>query len=401
MKEDVSILIVDDSKAIRGVLTELLTDFDVKKVDSCGDGESALQKISSDPTAYDAIFVDLHMEGMDGLELMHQLHNIRYPGGVVVMSALDTKILEFTLEVISAYNLRVLGSIEKPFEKSLIAFMIKRIRSFVPPYSFADKKLMRRREVMEAIQERRVMCYFQPKISLAENKVIGVECLARLQSRDGATLSPISFLPVVERFNLMGVFTDAIFDIAIPKFLEFQDCINNACSLSVNISPRQLYNDALPDTLNEYMARYQFDRSQLLLEITENYALRDDVQLKNLNRLSIHGFNLSLDDYGAGYTNLRQLKNIPFKEIKIDAQMVEGISRDRVLQVIVESVRNVTNELNLKLIAEGVEYIEDMDTLKKINVDAYQGYLLCRPKPVDELIRWFHSWQNVKQKKAG
>ena len=390
---DTSVLIVDDSRAICEALKAMLKDYGITRVDTCHNGDDAFQRTEKDPSAYDAMFVDLHMEGMDGLELMHKLHNIRYRGGIVVMSALDKKIIEFTLEVVSNYNLRVLGSAEKPLEKTLIAFMVKRIKNYFPVASRRGK-VFKRREVYQAIKNNRVVTYFQPKISSIDNSVLGLECLVRLDLEDCGIVPPNTFLPVAERFDLIETLTDATLNLAFPQFTRF--CQQHAldCDLAINISPLQLFNDLLPETLSEYLNRYELPMEKVVVEITEHHAIRDDRQLKNLNRLRIHGFSLSLDDYGAGYTNLRQLKNLPFNEIKLDAQLVDGIHNDKVLQIIVESVRKVTTEMGLTLIAEGISDSKDLLVLNDIGVDGYQGYLFCRPKPIDEMSRWYQAWKN-------
>ncbi len=389
-----AVLVIDDSRAICQLLNAMLKDFGITMVDYCHSGEEALHKLERDPTAYDALFIDLHMDGMDGLELIHQLNEMHYRGGIIVMSALDKKILDFTLEVISNYNLRVLGSAEKPLEKTLIAFMVKRIKSYFPQVSRAEK-VLKRREVYDAIKKNRVRSYFQPKISARDNSVLGLECLVRLDMGPGGVISPAAFLPVAERFELIESLMDATLLSAIPQFKAFCQRENCNCSLAINLSPLQLYNNLLPESLSEYLTRFDLPKEQVVLEITENHAIREENQLKNLNRLRIHGFKLSLDDFGAGFTNLRQLKNLPFNEIKLDAQLIDGIHRDKVLQVIVESIRNVTAEMGLSLIAEGISDSRDLAVVNSMDVDAYQGFLFCRPKPLEELVRWHQAWQKT------
>jgi len=378
----------------------MLVDFGVARVDFCLNAEDALLKIVKDPAAYDALFVDLHLDGMDGLELMHKLNEICYRGGIVVMSGLEKKILDFTLEVISNYNLRILGSAEKPLEKTLIAFMVKRIQNYHPVITRREK-VLKRREVYEAIKDNRVLTYFQPKISAIDNSLIGLECLARLNINGLGIVSPAAFLQVAERFDLIDALTDTILNQALPQYKAFCDRHSGNYKLAVNISPLQLYNDLLPDILQDYLRRFDVETKQVIIEITENHAIRDETQLKNLNRFRIHGYPLSLDDYGAGFTNLRQLKSLPFNEIKLDGQLINGIHADKVLQVIVQSVHKVTQEMGLFLIAEGISDSKDLIVTNDIGVDAYQGYLFCRPKPMDELERWYSVWKKTINSESG
>lgn len=387
----ISVLIVDDSLAICQVLAAMLKEYRVDVADYCLSAEEALSRLTAEPTRYDAIFVDLHLQGMDGLELMHQLSELQYAGGIIVMSGLEKRIIDFTLEVISNYALRVLGSIEKPLDKALVGFMVKRISNYYPVLRRNEKQLSPR-EIMAAIEDKRVRVYFQPKISSIDNSLVGLEALVRLQIKH-SIISPVSFINVAERFRLIDPLTGAILDAALPVFRNFRCQTGATCSLAINISPLQLYNNDLPATLQAYLRKHDVNISQVVLEITENHAIRDERQLKNLNRLRIHGYRLSLDDYGAGFTNLRQLQKLPFNEIKLDGQLVQGIHSDKLLQVIVRSIRTLTKEMGLKLIAEGVADARDLVEMNDIGVDAYQGYLFCRPKPMDELIRWHAAWQ--------
>ncbi|MFT7559160.1 MAG: EAL domain-containing protein (putative c-di-GMP-specific phosphodiesterase class I) [Flavobacteriales bacterium] len=393
MDNAIRALIVDDSLAICQLLDEYLQHFGVDYAESCHCGEDALRLVKADPARFDAIFVDLHMEGMDGLELMHQLSDIRYRGGVIIISALNNRIINFTLELVSSYHLRVLGSMEKPFESSLIAFMVRRIRNSHKDV-FTNEELPKRRDVQNAIRHGQLRIYFQPLISSKDNSILGFECLTRLDMGADGILQPAQFMPVVERFNLFEPLMEALFDAAGKVIPSIQACVGNDIRFSFNVSPQQLFNDNFPDLVSDYLDNHNIDKNIITLEITENQALTEEQQLKNLNRLRIHGFRLSLDDYGAGFTNLRQIKSLPFNEIKLDALMIEGLHNDRVLRVIVESICKVTAALELSVVAEGVSNAEDLLVISHLNIDSYQGYLFCRPKPTEEILRWVKHWQD-------
>ncbi len=392
MGSTIRALIVDDSLAICQLLAEYLQHFGVDYVEVRHCGEDALRLVKADPTRFDVIFVDLHMDGMDGLELMHQLSDIRYRGGVVIISALNNRIINFTLELVSNYHLRVLGSMEKPLESSQIAFMVRRIHNSHKEV-LTSEELPKRRDVQHAIKHGQLKVYFQPLISSKDNSISAFECLSRLDMGADGILQPDQFMPVVERFNLFESLTEALFDAAGKVIPSIQECVGRNVGFNFNISPQQLFNDNFPDLISDYLDLHNIDKSIITLEITENQALAEDQQLKNLNRLRIHGFRLSLDDYGAGFTNLRQIKNLPFNEIKLDALMIDGLHKDRVLRVIVESICKVTEALELSVVAEGISNAEDLLALSNLDIESYQGYLFCRPKPAEEILRWIKHWQ--------
>ncbi len=392
MSSNPSLLIVDDSLAICKYLQAVFDEFGINKVEACQDGLTALNLVERNPAEFDAIFIDLHMDGMDGLELISRLHDIRYRGGVVIISALDKRILDFAFEIVSNFNLRIIGLIEKPIENSVLAFILKRIKN-LRPVELEDPRYIKRRELFEAIKNNQVLTWFQPKISSRDNSVMGLECLCRLSSIDQTIILPGRFIPVAEKFGLIEALMESILDTVLPQYIEFVEKSGIQPTLSINVSPLQLRNDMLPEMITEYLNKYGIDRDNLLLEITENHAIREKVQLKNLNRLRIHGYKLSLDDYGAGFTNLRQLKNMPFNEIKLDAALIDGIARDKVLQVIVESIEKVSHKLDIQLIAEGIFDPIDLEVLQNIGVDGFQGFIFCRPKPLEELLRWYRVWK--------
>lgn len=393
----ISVLIVDDSEALCLYLCELLKSLGVEYVDYCLDAEAALLRIEGNPHAWDAVFIDLHMEGMDGLQLMHKLDEMRFLGGIVVMSALDRKILDFTNEIISKYNLRVLGSVHKPFEEVTIAFLVKRIRNFKPGAGPEKQNLLKRKQVQMALEQNRIVPYFQPIVNPENNKLLSLECLVRLDIDGQGTVLPSAFISVAERFNLIAPMTLSTLNCVLPQFEYFCEKTQVHCQLSVNLSPLQLNDSALPDQLYDCVLQHNVEPKKIIFEITENSPLRSEEQNRNLNRLRIKGFDLALDDFGAGFTNLGQVSSMPYTQVKLDRQMIQGISQDRVLGVIAKSVLSITQELNISLVAEGVETPADLKCLTDLGIKNFQGFLFCRPKPLGELIRWWQAWKKVTQ----
>lgn len=387
-------LIVDDSKAICYLLRDMLQHFGIAIVEVCHDGEAAIELLEQSSSDFDAVFVDLHMEGMDGLELMHRLHKMHYRGGVVIISSLDKRIVDYTMEVVSNYSIRLLGSIEKPIERSIVAFMARRILSAKKSIVEIDK-LPKRREILEALNENLLRAYFQPVIDGDTNSIHALECLSRLELSGYGPMSPREFMPVVERFDLLDIFTEKLFTVAAPAYRYLLENTDIRCPLNINLSPKQLYSDELPETLATYAAKFDLANESLCLEITEDYSLTEEPQQKNLSRLGINGFKLSLDDYGAGYTNLYQVTNMPFDSIKLDAELINGMHKDKVLRIIVESVHRITQELDIDLIAEGIADADDLMSLNQIGIRYFQGYFFARPKPANELVRWYNNWNKT------
>ncbi len=128
--------------------------------------------------------------------------------------------------------------------------------------------------------------------------------------------------------------------------------------------------------------------------MTESYAVENIDQMETLNRLRIHGFGLALDDYGTGYTNIQQLKSLPYTEIKIDRSLIYNICNDKLSQVVAQALFDIFEELNVSIVTEGVELATDLDYLNALNVPIkLQGFIISRPKEVNSICRWHRNWK--------
>jgi len=390
-------LIVDDSQIACEALKLELEAFDVQLVDTCESGERALELLDQVKAHYDAIFVDLHMDGMDGIELIRELHERHYRGGVVIVSALDESIVQHTSEVVRKLHLQLLGSISKPFDRSLVAFMVRRIKNLQP--ASLDLLPVSKSFVRNAIDEQRVLPYFQPLIDGTNNSLLGLEALSRLVDKSGKVLLPNQFLPTIERFDLFNEFMPSFLRIALRQYKKISTRLNIDANLRVNLSASQLENPRLPDLLLSHVHEAELEPNQLTLEVSEKFD-QSDVQLSNLGRLRIAGFTLSLDEYGAGFTNLRQLQTLPIDELKLDRELVNGMHRDKALRTIVESIKQVADQHDVRVVANGVHDPSDLILLDSLGLRYYQGHFFSRPKPVGECIRWLRSWRNTLNEAA-
>ena len=391
-----SVLIVDDSKSVSSVLKQYLIELGLDNISVCDDPLLALSQIKNDLTAFDAVFIDLHMPGLDGLEMMHQLDNLNYRGGVIIISGLDQKIIDLAENIIKTTQMKLLGTATKPFSLSVLAFLVKRIR-YIRNKAYPKADFIKRRELVDSLKNKYIVPYYQPKINCRFDTMLGVECLARIDVTGRGRISPDNFIPVAEKFGLYDEFFELLLHQALKDYVNFSLTHNTKSPLSINILPNQLNSDKLLYQIDNAIEKSLFPIEMLMLEITEHQALHTQAQLKNLNRLRINGIKLSLDDYGAGFTNLGQIKNLPLNEVKLDAKMVNGIALDPLLEVICRSTQEVTSALGLQFIAEGVESEKDLAVLEKLGVDGFQGYGICRPKPIDEFERWFQVWNRESE----
>ena len=195
------------------------------------------------------------------------------------------------------------------------------------------------------------------------------------------------------QYDLLNNITRQILEKSLDDLPILIKELGHKVKLSVNLSPSQLVDPNYPDVLSESVSSRGIDKSQLVLEITEEFALKSTDQLESLNRFRIRGFGLSLDDFGTGFTNLQQLRSLPFTEVKIDRSLITDIHCDQFNQVVVTSLADISSTLDVTLIAEGMEAIEDLNYLENNYSNMHiQGFLICTPRPIDNLFRWYHSW---------
>ncbi|AQS37741.1 EAL domain-containing protein [Shewanella psychrophila] len=393
----INVLVIDDSLACCHVLSEYLMQLDVNRVEYCTDAGSAIKILTKYARDYQVVVIDLHMPNMDGIELLMNLSEIGYRGGVIIASAMENRIIEAASQIVTNSRLRLLGALTKPVSTKELKLCIERL--FMMESDLAPKPAsISLDELHQALNENKIVPYFQAQMDAKTGDIVGFEVLCRIQLGNKLQLlSPASFLELAESHNLLNDLTEKLLDKALSQWkLISQDDSCDNCSLSINLSPSQLNQASWPNRLVKYCHDNQIARSQLTIEITENQALSEQSQYSNISRLRLHDFGVAIDDFGTGYTNLIQLCCLPISELKLDMSLVRGIHHDPLAQTILKSLQEISSKLGVKLVAEGVEDLRDLNYLEKIDNLRLQGFLICRPKPFGDLMRWLKAHKKVE-----
>ncbi len=229
-----------------------------------------------------------------------------------------------------------------------------------------------------AIEGELFLCY-QPKLDLKHGHVRQAEALLRWQHPTLGQVSPAEFIPLAERTGSMGSLTLWVIEEAIRQSAEWAQR-GLLIQLSVNISVDDLADDDLAIRVTALLARYQVDAEQLIFEITESAIMHNPQQALNvLEQLRGCGISLSVDDFGTGYSSLAQLQRLPVQELKIDQSFIRNLDSTSGDGVIVRSTIEMSHNLGLRVVAEGVEFAPSLKLLKQWNCDTAQGYLISRP----------------------
>jgi EAL domain-containing protein (putative c-di-GMP-specific phosphodiesterase class I) len=237
-----------------------------------------------------------------------------------------------------------------------------------------------------------IVPYFQPIATLPAGQVEGFEVLARW-THDGVKIHPAEFIPIAEESGLIVPLGTLILDQACRALATWRATLpgGSRAYVSVNISPRQLLESDVVDTVEHVLDRWQLPGDALWLEITEGVMLEDTIETHAvLSALRSLGVRLSVDDFGTGFSSLSYLKKYPVSKVKIDKSFVDGLDAQNADRSLVVAIIAMATALGLTTIAEGVERATQADRLFELGCTAAQGYHFARPCPaadVPECVR--------------
>jgi EAL domain-containing protein (putative c-di-GMP-specific phosphodiesterase class I) len=247
------------------------------------------------------------------------------------------------------------------------------------------------RELEHGIAHDELLLHYQPTIDLAEGRVVAVEALLRWRHPKRGLLAPSEFLPTVADDELNGRLTLHIVEMALRDCAAWRDRGVDA-AVNVNLSASNTLDGALPEQIGKLLATCGIPAGALGLEVTEAAILTDPeratAMLVALDRM---GVRIAIDDFGTGYSSLAGLRDLPVSELKVDREFVAGLCERPRDEAIVRSTVTLAHELEVKVIAEGVEDEETLGALAALGCDMAQGYYFSRPLPLAELVAWFEA----------
>jgi diguanylate cyclase (GGDEF)-like protein len=251
-------------------------------------------------------------------------------------------------------------------------------------YSAQMNKTSRRRFRLEADLRRAIdngefRLLYQPKVSVETGAIIGAEALVRWQRPDGAIISPVNFIPIAEESGLILPIGEWVLRVACRQIALWQTEGFNI-KVSVNISARQFFETDLVALVKSTLSESAIDPIHLVLEITETLLVEHVEQaIDTIKKLRNLGLLISMDDFGTGYSSLSYLKCFPIDEVKIDRAFLIDAVTSRKDQALVVAVIYLAHQFGFRVCAEGVEEKAQLNFLKKVKCDEYQGYYFSRP----------------------
>ncbi len=251
-------------------------------------------------------------------------------------------------------------------------------------------------DLRKAIEAGELDVWYQPKVSAETEEVKGVEALARWQHERLGFVPPDEFISIAEGAGLMRDLTHAVIDRALTDARHWID-IGTPIPVAINLSARNLMDDTLPARVSEAAMLKGIDPPLISFEVTETAIMHDRTRVAALlHELRERGFRLAIDDYGTGYSSLAYLRELPVDVLKIDRAFIENLDFNDHNRIIVQSTIDLGHNLELELIAEGVERQAEYEVLRDLGCDYLQGYLFSRPLPVDQLDHWLETRRSAE-----
>lgn len=244
------------------------------------------------------------------------------------------------------------------------------------------------RELREAFEEDKLFLAFQPKFDISTLDIVGLEALIRWENANGVMVPPQRFIPLAEKSGLIVRMGEWVMEKAVAELNEMRGLGWDELKMGVNFSVAQLRHPEILGALRELIDKVQVDPSLMDLEITETIAM-DDVaaNMEVLTRIKDIGFELSVDDFGTGFSSLSYLQKMPFDNLKVDQSFVQTSDTDSGRKI-VEMIVNLGKTLGMNVIAEGVETKEQLALLRELGCQQVQGFLLAKPMSGEELAEW-------------
>ncbi|PVU84294.1 GGDEF-domain containing protein (plasmid) [Cellulomonas sp. WB94] len=262
-----------------------------------------------------------------------------------------------------------------------------RISTYSPEHDVNTlERLQLLADLRTALDTGQLSVAYQPQVNLTSRRMVGVEALIRWQHPTRGSVPPDSFIPLAENSGLIAELTATVLDAALGQLAELR-AAGHELRMAVNLSARHLSDLALPRQVAEALRRHSIPPEMLVLEVTETGILADparvDAVIATLRQL---GVAIAVDDYGTGHASLSYLKTLEVDELKIDKSFVVDMGRDTHDFIIVRSTIALALDLDLRVIAEGIEDEETAVALRELGCDVGQGYHLGRPTTPDQIL---------------
>ncbi|WP_186177043.1 EAL domain-containing response regulator [Burkholderia gladioli] len=377
-------LVVDDDVVQRMTLQAMLRKLGRPCLTAASLREARAQLADARVTC---VLLDLRLDGEAGLDLLNSFGGPSSACSLILMSGCDARTRAATVKLAQACGVRVAGSLGKPVREDELVAMLRASPTDAWSSSPKAAPCITAGDIRLALAAHHIKPQFQPKISLTTGLPVGVEALARWQCPLLGTVAPDVFVPAAEAAGETLALTELMLAESLAACARWRTC-HPHLTVAVNVPP-PVIGQALAATVTRLLRQHGLPPSSLVLEITENRLVSDSLETAGLlTRFRIEGVQLSIDDFGTGYSSLVSLLRIPFNEIKLDRLFVSNALSDPDADRILRAVIAMSEEMDLRCVAEGVDSVEIRDRLSRYGCGVGQGWLWSKAMSEDELLVW-------------
>jgi EAL domain-containing protein (putative c-di-GMP-specific phosphodiesterase class I) len=246
-------------------------------------------------------------------------------------------------------------------------------------------------EISQALEDDRVEVFYQPIYSFEKQRFVSAEALARIRRPDGSIMMPGVFIPIAEKSGLVEAIGVRVFEKVCAMLAEHPITESGVEYIEVNLSVAQCENRWLAEDLAGIIDRFKIPPRLLNLEITETSTIKyRETVIRNMEKLKQLGITFSLDDFGTGESNLNYIVDMPVDIIKFDRSMTQDYFRNDKTKLVMNSVVDMIRNMDLKIVAEGIEDKAQLGAMHKIGIDYIQGYYFSKPLPLIEFLPFIH-----------
>ncbi len=383
------ILLVDDSAVQRQLMRAICGELSNLQIFEAADGRQALNLIYKLGNI-DLVVVDLNMPGMDGIELLQHLAKHAQIPAVILISGYAPELLENCGRAAKALGIALIAYLVKPIKPEELQRLVTELllASKLETHHQVSDAEVPLIEMVGGLAQNQFTAYFQPIFSLKTGAIVQCEALARWVHPQRGLLAPGTF---IDRLDQEGYLTLLTRRVAQASFDMMQRAkFSSEMRLSINLSRNQLEDAELLDWIHSQLLMRHLSPQQVVLEITENSAFANlGHTMTTLLRLRLRGFGLAIDDFGVGHTTMDMIKDLPMTELKFDMSLIKNIHREPRCQSIIDGMVRIAQELNLRMVAEGIDNLDDLNYLRQryAGFDLHlQGFLFSKPVPADQLV---------------
>jgi diguanylate cyclase (GGDEF)-like protein len=254
------------------------------------------------------------------------------------------------------------------------------------------KQLAMETSLRRAVEKHQLKLFYQPKIDINKNIIVGVEALLRWEHPTMGFISPLDFIPVAEDSGLIVPIGEWVLKTAFTQMQQWHNAGFTDLTVAVNLSSAQLSRPGFEDVVKEILSESGLEAGMAELEITENVAMENiDSAITVLERLKYMGISIAMDDFGTGYSSLNYLRRLPIDTVKIDKSFVREIPDSPEDVTIAQAIIAMARSMNLSLVVEGVENVRQLNFFRQQGVSIVQGYLFSKPVAASEILKMLES----------